>query len=128
MGQIRSLSRRFGPRSRQFSAAFEVFCFCSALLSGGAARCHPARPLLCSPSPSRRRGPLLALSFGRLLGPASPREWRSVGPQLCEWALHLARDPRAPEEVRGALAAAFPAFKAMDSYSEASVWSRLIPL
>ncbi len=125
MGLIRSTSRRFGPDSPQFAATFDVLAFCAVLFSESECFCHP-RARLCS-SPTERRS-LFALSVSRLLRHPSSREWRSAGPQLCEWMLHIARDARTPDDLRSLLVGTFPAFKDADAFYEASMWSRLIPM
>ena len=138
MGQIRSVSRHrqslttrpsTSSSSKEadtsFTFLFDVFTFGVILFSSTDGFHHPRTRICCSDA--RARLELLPSAVRNLLGSSSVA-WNTLGMQISEWMIQLVNDPTTPELVASTMKQSFTSFKVGEKYSEASVWSRLVPI
>ena len=128
MGQIRSNSRLTSATKSptSFVHLFDIFCLSLATFANLDALIYP-RAKLFAPDALKLRRDLLPVALTQLFK-GQDNLWSSLGPQLGEWMIQIVGDKETPEECKEAMKKSFTAFKICDKYSEATMWSRLVPL
>ncbi len=126
MGQSRTMARMrkgsdSGKKGGGFSLMYQLFCL------GVYAFSETDAMLTRTPDGDEDRLCILPLSVARLL--TLNATWRPLGVQLAEWMIATTADSAAvPEQCEQSMLACFPAFKYAEKYSEATMWSRLVPI
>lgn len=135
MGQLRATRRASvnAPTSASqaskldeiaFENYFDIFAFALCLFAGIDATTFPRERLVSDRDLVRSK---MTLAINLTL--SSPSEHlRSLGPQISAWLVYLLGLGKASDELERQIKSAFPAFKGCESYHEASVWSRLVPI
>jgi hypothetical protein len=103
----------------------DTFAVAVVVLSGTDLLVQP-REKICSLGERALLLHLLPVAVGRLMLASSP-PWRALAPLLSEWMLHVVADQTTPVDHANAIKMCFSAFKHGDDYTEASVWSRIVP-
>ena len=137
MGQLRATRRASvnAPKSGASSTSsktdeiafenfFDIFAFALCLFAGIDTLTFP-RERLTSDRDLVRSKMTLAIN---LTLTSTSEHLRSLGPQISAWLVYLLGLGRASVELETQIKSAFPAFKGCESYHEASVWSRLVPI